>query len=82
MVRITNRERRLSMYRWSTARAPKSFSAPSPPTSWPLTLVPPAKAKAQEVDPKSVFYAFGTVGIDAGFSKPGILNMHFPKLYF
>jgi len=45
-------------------------------------LVPPAKAKAQEVDPKSVFYAFGTVGIDAGFSKPGILNMHFPKLYF
>lgn len=44
-----------------------------------LAMVGPVKARAQELDPKAVFYAFGTVG-RTDTKKPGILNHLFPEV--
>lgn len=47
-----------------------------------LAYVNPVKEIALRLDPKSHFYGFGTVGIDTGYSGPGLLNKYFPELTF
>jgi hypothetical protein len=42
-----------------------------------LENVNKAKTKGNEVDPKSVFYAWGTIKMTESYSKPGILNQYF-----
>lgn len=46
-----------------------------------LAMVEPVRAKANELDPKSWFYAFGTCRVDADGPAPaGILNDHFREV--
>jgi len=44
-----------------------------------LSLVDAARAKAEELDPRAVFYAFGTCRADAPLG-PGVLNRFFPEV--
>ena len=39
-----------------------------------LDMVDAAKKIAQEVDPKAVFYSFGTARTDYQYDLPGVLN--------
>lgn len=39
-----------------------------------LSAVEPVRNIAYDVDPKSWFYAFGTIAMKEGYTKPGILN--------
>ena len=39
-----------------------------------LDMVDAAKRLAQELDPKAVFYAFGTCRTDYAYDRPGVLN--------
>lgn len=39
-----------------------------------LGLVDTARQKANEIDPKAWFYAYGTARAPEGYDKPGILN--------
>jgi hypothetical protein len=39
-----------------------------------LSLVPKARRVAQEVDPKAVWYSYGTIRTVYDYDKPGILN--------
>ena len=41
-----------------------------------LENVKKAKDKANELDPKSFWYAFGTVKMKLEYDKPGILNQY------
>jgi hypothetical protein len=47
-----------------------------------LVMVDSVRRLAGKLDPKSHFYAFGTVGIEVGSSGPGLLNDQFPELTF
>ena len=42
-----------------------------------LENLPKAKAKGNEVDPKSFWYEWGTIKMSQEYSKPGILNQYF-----
>jgi hypothetical protein len=39
-----------------------------------LDLVDSARTKANEVDPRAWFYAYGTAQAPEGYEKPGVLN--------
>ncbi len=41
-----------------------------------LDMVSAAKKAAEEVDPRAVFYAFGTVRTGYDHDRPGVLNAH------
>lgn len=45
-----------------------------------LAAVPAARAKAEEVDPRAHWYAFGTCRLAADFVTPGVLNHLLPEL--
>jgi hypothetical protein len=43
-----------------------------------LAMVDKARDKAQELDPRAAFYAFGTIRVDLDVPpKPGVLNSYF-----
>jgi hypothetical protein len=39
-----------------------------------LKKVEAVRRKAEELDPKAVFYSFGTVAMRPEYTKPGVLN--------
>ena len=41
-----------------------------------LRMVGPARNKAQELDDRAAFYAFGTTAMTQSYTKPGLLNQH------
>lgn len=44
-----------------------------------LAMVEPVRQKAEDLNPRAFFYAFGTVKMADDFTKPGLLNPYFQK---